>query len=105
MTTIYAAYDGAIVWSDFDKIHKAGRVPQYEPLTVIRPYAKNWFIIERPENISTVPDPKYPDYYIYRTEIVEELPEDTIPEIDPEGQVTDTEAAMAILLVLQWLKQ
>ena len=111
MTTIYAAIDGTIIWSSGDKLHKQGRVPLHEPLTVLREYAQNWFIIERPTNISLDPNPSYPDYWVYSTEILETLPvtpdpdpEDPQPDPDPE-QVSDEEFAQALVTMLKWMRQ
>lgn len=115
MTTIYAAYEGAVIWSDPNKVHKAGRVPLHEPLTVIQEMHQNWFVIERPENISLDPNPTYPDYWVYRTEIIEGLPvpdpiptpdptPDPLPEPDLES-VSDEEAAGAILTLIKYYRQ
>jgi hypothetical protein len=114
METIYAARVDTPIWSDRSKIHKAGKVPIYEPLTVINQYSENWFSIERPVDISLPADPLYPNYWAHLDDVILALPgEDPgpIPDPDPnpipapEELVTDKEVALAILTILRWYKQ
>lgn len=100
---IYAAFDGTIIWSDNKKIHKAGRVPLYAPLTVIREHSLNWFKIQRPLNLSLPAQEGYPDYWVYRDQILVTLPDDPDPKPDPK--LSDADAADALITLLTWWRQ
>lgn len=103
---IYAAFSNTVVWSDNKRIHKAGKVPLHEPLTVISEYAQHWYRIERPTNITLAENPSYPNYWIYGDQILEELPGDPDPNPEPEpGTISDADAAAALILFLKWWKQ
>jgi hypothetical protein len=103
---IYAATEGTVIYSDNKRTHKAGRVPLHEPLTVIKQYLENWFKIDRPANISLPEDPNYPNYWVHREQIIETIPDpqDPPPEPDPEN-ISDFEAAAAIVTLIKYLKQ
>lgn len=111
MAIVYAAHADTIIYSDLGRRHKAGRVPLHEPLIVLSVY-QNWYKIERPENISLDPDPAYPDYWVHNTDVIVSLPApDPVPDPDPTpepdpipGVPTDEEAAVAVMILLKWLK-
>lgn len=108
MTIIYAAIPDAVIWSDNKRVHKAGKVPLHEPLTVIRQYSQNWFKIERPTNITLDVDPIYPNYWVYRTQIINELPgeSDPTPTPTPDSElISDLDAAYSIITLLNWWRQ
>ncbi len=109
MVIIYAVQDEAIIWSDNHKVHKAGRVPLHEPLFVIRSYGQNWFEIRRPVNLSLPENTAYPDYWVHRDDITEDLPA-PIPDPDPDpeptpDEISDDDAAVASLTVIKWYRQ
>ena len=103
MTTVYAATDETIIWSDNKRVHKAGRVPLHEPLTVIREYG-NWFEIARPANLSLPGAAAYPDYWVHFDDVIMINPGDPQEPPDP-GNIPEEEVAFAILTVLRYLKQ
>jgi len=107
MPTVYAKEEGVIIWSDLNRAHKAGRVPRYEPLTVLNSY-KNWYRISRPDDISLPPDPLYDDYWVHNTDVLMGLPDPILPDPTPDpvpGNISIDDVAQAIFVVLRWLKQ
>ncbi len=120
MTTVYAARDGAIIWSNGNKVHKQGRVNYGEPLVIIKEMYVNWYTIERPINLyigddpSPVPDPAYEEYWVWRSDTIDTLDPTPDPEPQPEPEpdpdtnpdtVSDEDAASAILVLLRWWRQ
>jgi hypothetical protein len=119
MTTMYANQDGVIIWSGGDQSHKQGRVDLDTEIVIIREYAQNWYIIEKPvgmylgDVVDPPDDPNYPQYWV-RREFCSPVPttdpgpdpdpEDPEPEPDP-SRVSDEEFAGAIAMVIKYLKQ
>ena len=99
---VYAVKEGTVIWSDNNKTHKAGRVPLHEPLNVLADKGE-WFIIERPLNISLPEQPGYPNYFVRASDTIGYVIEGGAA-ITPAVGITDKDAADAILTLLKWLK-
>ena len=96
---VYAIADGTIIWSSVRANHKQGRVVAGCPLVVMN-RSGTWYEIEEPELDREV-KPEYGNFWV--------RVEDTVlgvPPVDPpvEG-VSDMDAAVAILTLLQYMKQ
>jgi len=103
---VYARKEGTVIWSDNNKSHKAGRVPIYTPLLILKE-SGGCYKIERPENISLPFDPNYPSCWVATGDCVSAFTEDAPPDPDPEDDecITEIEVAVALTVVLKWLKQ
>ena len=106
---VYAIKEGTVIWSDNDGIHKAGRVPLHEPLSVTSSSNMKWYAINRPANLSLEANRDYPDYWVKRSDVISAIPvvipEDPSEPVRPFFGPTDEAAAVAIVTILKWLKQ
>ena len=107
---VYAVKEGTVIWSDHRSVHKAGRVPKGQSLTVISTKVGGWYSIDRPANLSLPGDPMYPKYWVKVSDTVETIiVPDQGPVLDPIpaplGTVTDMSAAVALLTIMKWWKQ
>ena len=108
---VFAIKEGTTIWSDNNGDHKAGRVPLHQPLLVLEKKNEKWYSIARPGNLSLPTQPNYPDYWVKKSDtlLVKPAPEPE-PEPDPEdppapqGDVSDMEAAQAIVTLLKWMR-
>jgi hypothetical protein len=105
MGYVYAAKPDTVIWSDNNKTHKAGKVPQYEELFVVDE-SGDWYKIERPANISLDPDPAYPHYWVSKMDTLNKPPQEPEPPVEPDPQpaISDEDAAAAIVVLLKWLR-
>lgn len=105
---VYALKEGTVIWSHHDDSHKAGRVPQYTALTVIKEVGSH-YRIDRPDNITLPPDPDYPNYYVKIGDTLADVPvapiDPVLPDPIEEGEVTDEGMAVAIITILKWMRQ
>jgi len=107
---IYARKEGTYIWSDNNGTHKAGKVPQYEPLFTHGEKPDGWYSIERPKNLSLAPDSSYPSYWVKVGDTVKEVPGEVpgpapSPTEEEPLTVTDEGLAVAIITILKWFKQ
>lgn len=109
---VYARKSPTNIWSDNNKAHKAGKVPLHEPLEVISE-SGGCYAIKRPATISLPPQPNYPNYWVATGDVLDEMPVTTEPSDGSEsdgpglviGEVSDNDLAIAIVVILKWLKQ
>ena len=110
---VYAKVDGTIIWSSVRANHKQGRVMANVPMSVIGD-SGGWYEIS--EDVEGYLDREvadgYPNFYVAMADVVDQPPVEEPPvdpppvePIDLDDDVTDTEAAIAIMRLLKWLKQ
>jgi hypothetical protein len=110
---VYAIKEGTVIWSDHRSVHKAGRVPLHEPLTVISESVGGWYAIDRPANLSLPEDPNYTKHWVKTGDTTARISDPVDPPVDPGapdpglviGEVSDNDLAIAIVVILKWLKQ
>ena len=108
---VYAKVDGTIIWSSVRANHKQGRVMANVPMSVIGD-SGGWYEIS--EDVEGYLDREvadgYPNFYVAMADVVDQPPVEEPPvESQPlpyEGErVTDSEAVIALAIVLKWWKQ
>ena len=110
---VYAKVDGTIIWSSVRANHKQGRVKANIILAVIGDGGSYYEISKGVVDfLDREVKPEYPNFYIAKADVVEGTPSvEPDPPVEPpplpyEGErVTDSEAAIALAIVLKWYKQ
>jgi 2,4-dienoyl-CoA reductase-like NADH-dependent reductase (Old Yellow Enzyme family) len=97
---VYATQDQQVIYGDHQGIHKNGRVPLGEPLTVITE-VEGWYEVVKPAHYTPVIS-EYPKWFVQKS-MVSAVNPNPAPEPSPSptpGDLTDAEIAKFV----RWYK-